>query len=121
MDKDMRALTEKYFNRGGEQSVMAADLVRDAITLLDWLAGSQNACEDNAKRIGMLVRQLNESGKKLATSEARLAQVFLKANKLIALKRSYDCTVDPRVQREYESAYIFIQALAADDAGKERT
>ena len=75
MDKDMRALAEKYFNRGGEQSVMIADLVHDAITLLNWLADSQNACNDNAKRMGMLVRQLNESGEKLRACKARVREL----------------------------------------------
>ena len=49
--------------------VAVRQIVVDANTLLARLAGSVTACEDNAKRIGMLVQQLNDAKDRLAASE----------------------------------------------------
>ena len=48
---------------------MAADLDAIVKPLLDRLAGSQNACNDNAKRMGLLIEQLNEAKDRLAAVE----------------------------------------------------
>ena len=51
--------------------------VEDIRTLLARLAGSQNACEDNAKRMGLLIEQLNEAKDRLAQANPSVEAIKL--------------------------------------------
>lgn len=54
----------------------------DYTALLDRLAGSQNACNDNAKRMGLLIEQLNEAKDRLAAYQCKRAAWEARINEL---------------------------------------
>ncbi len=49
---------------------------------------------------------------KLATLQHAADEVVREAKEIMALKDSYDMTVDPRFRHEYERAYAFIQKVS---------
>lgn len=123
----VRQLAEELELVSKQRDDLATLADQQVAELIAWkhTAKSQEGLEDEikeqAERIAELTTQrddLQQADFDLGRAEARLAAMRVEATKLMAAKGSYDAIVDPRVQREYEAMYGFIQALAQGEAGE---